>query len=211
MRAAGRRSTSTRRLGRGSSHAVFTAWVRLAGTAAPRPAVRGLILYSFTTARYMREVAQPAIDRGLAAGGRDRNGFEVRASPFVVTDPDGPARERAISAVREQIAFYASTPSYRPVLELHGWGDLGTELWALSRQNRWAEMGALIDDDVLGAFAVVAEPEGLAEAIRQHIGGYADRVGLTLPQGSDPDWHAGVVRSLKETAAAPGSWSPDIS
>jgi len=159
----------------------------------------GLILHSFTTARYVREVTQPAIDRGLVAGGRDRTGFEVRASPFVVAEPDGPTRDQAIAAVRDQIAFYASTPSYRPVLELHGWGDLQTELSALSRQGRWAEMGALIDDDVLDAFAVVTEPDGLAEALRRHVGGYADRVGLALPRGTDPDWHADVVESLRST------------
>lgn len=165
----------------------------------------GLILHSFTTARYMREVTQPAVDRGLAAGGRDRSSFDVRASPFVVAAPDGPARERAIATVREQIAFYASTPSYRPVLELHGWGELQTDLRALTRQGRWSEMGVLIDDDVVDAFAVVAEPDGLAEAIRRHIGNYSDRVGLTLPPGSDPDWHADVVRSLQKTAAVPPS------
>ncbi|WP_052425109.1 TIGR03617 family F420-dependent LLM class oxidoreductase [Streptomyces fulvoviolaceus] len=191
--------------------AVFVAAVGPRMTEATAQVADGLILHSFTTARYVREVTQPAIDRGLAARGRDRSSFEVRASPFVVTDPDGPGRDQAIAAVRDQIAFYASTPSYRPVLELHGWGDLQTELSALSRQGRWAEMGALIDDEVFGAFVVVAEPEGLGEAMRQHIGSYADRVGLTLPQGCDPDWHAGVVRSLKETAAAPCSSPPDVS
>lgn len=179
--------------------AVFVAAVGPRMTEAAARVADGLILHGFTTARYVREVTQPAIDRGLAAGDRDRASFEVRASPFVVAELDGPTRDQAIAAVRDQIAFYASTPSYRPVLELHGWGDLQTELSALSRQGRWAEMGALIDDDVLGAFAVVTEPDGLAEALRQHVGGYADRVGLALPRGTDPDWHADVVRSLRST------------
>lgn len=179
--------------------AVFVAAVGPRMIEAAARVADGLILHSFITARYVQEVTQPAIERGLAAGGRDRNSFQVRASPFVVTEPDGPARDQAIAAVRDQIAFYASTPSYRPVLELHGWGDLQTELSALSRQGRWAEMGALIDDDVVGAFAVVAEPEGLAGALRQHIGSYANRVGLALPRGSDPHWQAEIVRSLKET------------
>lgn len=180
--------------------AVFVAAVGPRMTEATARVADGVILHTFTTARYVQEVTRPAIDRGLAAGGRHRDSFEVRASPFVVAEPDGPARDQAITAVRDQIAFYASTPSYRPVLELHGWGDLQTDLSALVRQGRWAEMGALIDDDVLGAFAVVAEPEELAEAICRHIGGYADRVGLVLPQAADPDWHASVVRSLKEAA-----------
>ncbi|MEV8544103.1 LLM class flavin-dependent oxidoreductase [Streptomyces sp. NPDC051572] len=183
--------------------AVFVAAVGPRMTEATAEVADGLILHSFTTARYMREVTQPAIDRGLAVGGRDRNGFEVRASPFVVAAPDGPDRERAITAVREQIAFYASTSSYRPVLDLHGWGELQTDLRELTRQGRWSEMSALIDDDVVDAFAIVAEPDGLAEAIHRHIGDYADRVGLTLPPGSDPDWHADVVRALKKTAVVP--------
>ena len=74
-------------------------------------------------------------------------------------------------ATRQQIAFYGSTPAYRGVLDLHGWGELQTELNAMSKQGEWAAMGELIDDDMLDAFAVVAEPEparaGAARPLRR--------------------------------------------
>ena len=73
-------------------------------------------------------------------------------------------------AAKEQIAFYGSTPGYRGVLELHGWGDLGVELNQLSRKGEWVAMGELITDDVLDAFAIVAEPDDIAPAIVARFG-----------------------------------------
>ena len=96
---------------------------------------------------------------------------------------------RAVAGTRAQIAFYGSTPAYRAVLDLHGWGGLGDELNALSRSHRedkWAAMGALIDDDVLHAFAVVAEPAGVAAQIRDRFGGLIDRVLVLRPLREQP-------------------------
>jgi luciferase-like monooxygenase len=88
---------------------------------------------------------------------------------------------------KEQIAFYGSTPAYRPVLELHGWGDLQDELNRLSKQGEWTAMGELITDDVLEAFAVVATPEDVPKAMIDRYAGVVDRVQLYLPYRSDPD------------------------
>jgi hypothetical protein len=81
-------------------------------------------------------------------------------------------------ATRERIAFYGSTPAYRGVLDLHGWGDLQPELNLLSKQGRWKEMGDLIDDSMLDAFAVVAEPDQVAAKLRQRYTGLVDRVAV---------------------------------
>ena len=119
----------------------------------------GIIIHGFTTERYVKEVTVPAIERGLAKAGRSRASFEISGPLFVVTGRDEAELERASKGTRQQIAFYGSTPAYRGVLELHGWGDLQTELNTLSKQGEWVEMGDLIDDEILQTFAVVAEPE----------------------------------------------------
>ena len=108
-----------------------------------------MIIHGFTTERYVKEVTLPAIERGLAKAGRSRADFEVSGPLFVVTGTNEEEFATAKQAVQQQIAFYGSTPAYRGVLELHGWGDLQPELNALSKQGEWVKMGELIDDDVL--------------------------------------------------------------
>ena len=114
----------------------------------------------------MREVTLPALERGWAKAGKARSDFEISGPMFVVTGTNEEEIERAAQAgTKQQIAFYGSTPAYRGVLELHGWGDLQTDLNRLSKQGEWVEMGELIDDDILETFAVVAEPEDVPKAM----------------------------------------------
>ncbi|HXW32337.1 MAG TPA: TIGR03617 family F420-dependent LLM class oxidoreductase, partial [Acidimicrobiales bacterium] len=101
----------------------------------------GLLAHGFTTARYMREVTIPALERGLARVGRLRRDFEISYPAMIVTGDDEADMETADRAVRAQLAFYGSTPAYRPVLELHGWAGLSDRLHELSLQGRWQEMG----------------------------------------------------------------------
>ena len=126
---------------------VGQAMTRVAGEVAD-----GFLCHGFTTERYLREVTLPALTQGRA----DLAGFEVSGSPLVVTGRTEEEMNEARRGVREQIAFYGSTPAYRPVLERHGWGALSDELHVLSRQGRWQQMGTLVDDQVLDAFAVTA-------------------------------------------------------
>lgn len=139
----------------------------------------GLVAHGFTTARYLREVTMPAIERGLAKSGRRRRDFELCCPMFVVTGATEQALEASRAAVRSQIAFYGSTPAYRPVLALHGWEGLADELHQLSRRGAWEEMGSRIGDDVLEAFAVVAPPDRVAERVRERAGGLVDRLAFT--------------------------------
>jgi probable F420-dependent oxidoreductase len=136
----------------------------------------GMLVHAFTTERYLREVTLPALERGMARGGRSRGDFQLSCPVFVVTGTTDSERELAERRTREQIAFYASTPAYRPVLDLHGWGDLHPELNALSKQGEWAEMGRRINDEVLEAFAVVDEPSKVAGRIIERYGDVLDRV-----------------------------------
>jgi probable F420-dependent oxidoreductase len=141
----------------------------------------GLIAHGFTTEKYFREVTLPAIERGLAKAGRPRTEFAVSCPVFVVTGEDERAFEASRTAVTRQIAFYGSTPAYRGVLEAHGWGELQSELNRLSKLGRWEEMGTRIDDEVLEAFAVVAEPDRVVSALKARCGDSIDRVLCTFP------------------------------
>ena len=87
-------------------------------------AADGIIIHGFTTERYVKEVTVPALERGLAAAGRQRSDFEISGPLFVVTGRTEEERDAAATGTRQQIAFYGSTPAYKGVLDLHGWGDL---------------------------------------------------------------------------------------
>jgi len=158
----------------------------------------GIILHAFTTERYVREVTMPALEQGFAKGARLRGDFEISGPMFIVSGTNDEEVERALQGTKQQIAFYGSTPAYRPVLELDGWGDLQTELNRLSKQGEWVAMGELITDEVLDAFAVVAEPEAVPKAMRARYGGLVDRVQFYAPYRSDPERWKSVLAGFHE-------------
>jgi probable F420-dependent oxidoreductase len=163
----------------------------------------GLIPHPFTTQRYLREVTVPLLREGLATSGRAVDDIAVSLSGLVVTGATEEAMAAADVAVRRQIAFYGSTPAYRAVLELHGWGALGDELNKLSRgrdEERWTAMGALVDDEVLAAFAVVAEPDALGAALVERFGGLVDRFQFYLPYPCDQAALAPAIDALRSTS-----------
>ncbi len=147
---------------------VNTGLARLAGEAAD-----GFLVHPFHTVRYLREILLPAIDEGAAKAARPRP--KVQLTAFVVTD------EYEESFVRSQIAFYASTPSYRRVMRLHGWEDVAERLSALAARGKWEDMPALISDEMLHTFAVVASPADLPAALEARYRGLADRLSLYTP------------------------------
>jgi probable F420-dependent oxidoreductase len=158
---------------------------RMTGTAGA--VADGLLVHPFSTERYLREVSVPALARGAATRTDALGPPEVVDSTFVVTGRTEEELAAAGRRVREQLAFYGSTPAYRPVLELHGWGDLGDELNRLSRgraPDRWTAMGHLVDDEVLRTFAVVAEPSAVAARLAERGAGVVTRYsvnGLGVP------------------------------
>jgi probable F420-dependent oxidoreductase len=159
----------------------------------------GLLVHAFTTERYLRERTLPALERGLARSGRTRAALALSIPGLVATGSDEAAMARAVEATRKQVAFYASTPAYRAVLELHGWGPLGEQLTALSRTadpGRWDAMSALVDDEVLHEFAVVAEPHRVAEAIRARFDGLIDRFSFYTTYEVDDGLWDDVVAKL---------------
>jgi probable F420-dependent oxidoreductase len=159
----------------------------------------GVLLHGFTTERYAREVTMPAVERVLERVGRDRSAFEVKYAPFVVTGRDEHEMAASAKVAKERIAFYGSTPAYRGVLELHGWGELQTELNQLSKQGQWVAMGERVDDEVLAAFAVVAPIDELGSTIARRVAGVADRTSLHLPKGVDASMAGSITDTIRRT------------
>ena len=160
----------------------------------------GIIVHAFTTDKYLRETTLPALERGFAkarARGEEksRENFEISYPCFVVTGRDERELAGAKQATRQQIAFYGSTPAYKPVLDSVGAGELQSELNTMSKQGRWVEMGSLIDDDLMGNFAVVAEPDGIAAAIKNRFGDIVDRTSAAYAQLPKDD-RARIVQEL---------------
>ncbi len=157
----------------------------------------GFFCHGFTTEKYLREVTLPALERGREKAGRSMDGFEICGPSFVVTGNTAEEFEQAKVGTRQQIAFYGSTPAYRPVLECHGWGDLQTDLNRLSKEGKWAEMGTLIDDEVLETFAVVGEPEEIGPELNQRYSDVISRISFYAPYDADRDRWQKVLTDLK--------------
>ncbi len=140
----------------------------------------GLRLHPIATFRYARDVILPAVAAGAERGGRQPASFDLVGAPFMALGRDEAQLEAAKHALRKQIAFYASTRSYHGVLAHHGWQDIGLELHRLSVAGEWSRMPALITDDMLDEWAVVATYDRLAETIRARCAGLFSTVVLVL-------------------------------
>ena len=157
----------------------------------------GFLCHGFTTEKYLREVTIPALARGRAKAGKTMEGFEIVGPSFVVTGSNEEEMAAAAAGTRQQIAFYGSTPAYRGVLDIHGWGGLQDELNTLSKAGKWVEMGNLIDDEILNTFAVVGEPETVAPELHRRYGDVIERISFYAPYKSDPERWRRVLDDLK--------------
>ncbi|MBJ19515.1 MAG: TIGR03617 family F420-dependent LLM class oxidoreductase [bacterium] len=156
----------------------------------------GFFVHPFSTAKSFGELTLPALDRGLEAVGRAASALEISLQVMVCTGADDEEIEHSREATKTQVAFYGSTPAYRPVLECHGWGDLQPELNAMTKQGKWGEMNALISDELLEEIAVCAPIGEVAERVRERCQARADRVSLVAHWTRDPDMWDDVIRDL---------------
>jgi probable F420-dependent oxidoreductase len=156
----------------------------------------GMIIHPFSTVPYIESVTLPAIEKGLAKAGRKRQDFEISYSNFVVTGRDEAEFDASRRAAKERIAFYGSTPAYKGVLDSIGVGELQGELNTMSKQGRWKEMGTLITDDILAAFAVVGEPGEIAPEMLRRYGSFTDRTSASFPV-SDEAQRDQIIRTLR--------------
>lgn len=156
----------------------------------------GLFVHAFSTPEYMRQVLLPAIERGLARSGRTRDDFEICFSAFLADTEAAQSVAAARSQARNSVAFYASTPDYRRVLDVHGLADLQPRLRQMTRDGAWDRMAAEIDDDVLDLFCITGSPGEICAGIADRWGGIADQVLLTADywqrHEGNREWQEGV-------------------
>jgi len=156
----------------------------------------GLIVHLFTTERYFREVTLPAVERGLARSGKSREDFEIMGPVFARLTDDEQIFADQCTSLRRQIAFYASTPAYRGVLERHGWEDLQAELNRMAKLDQWEEMGDRISDEMLDEFSLTTSAEALAENVHARYGEMFDRL-MDRFEIADRDLHREQVAKLR--------------
>ncbi len=151
----------------------------------------GFHVHPMHSVSYLRQVIRPEIDKGAKAAGRAPGSLALHASVFAVSGDTAEERIASERAVREQVAFYASTPNYRALLEHHGFSGLGKELSALMRQGDFEAMFRRVPDALLSEVALSAEPAKLGQALRLRHGGALDRVSLYFPipeAGEEAPW-----------------------
>lgn len=141
----------------------------------------GFHVHPFHSVAYLEQIVRPQVAAGAAEAGRALADLALTSSVFVITGPDQATMENMRQAVRQQLAFYASTPTYRVVLECHGWVAVGEQLSRMAKDGDWAEMGRLISDEMLEVFAVEAPLHQLGAALKRRYRGRLDRIALYLP------------------------------
>lgn len=160
----------------------------------------GIKLHGFNTMQYTRDVLLPQITKGLAKSGRSREQFEICGGGFLATGRDWSAVEQSVGEVKRQISFYGSTRTYQNVFDHHGWGDLTAQLHEMSLQGKWAEMPAVIPDDVVSEFAVVAPYDKVVDLIHERYDGICDRIGFGSAGRTPEDQEAAreIIKQLQK-------------
>jgi probable F420-dependent oxidoreductase len=160
----------------------------------------GLHVHPLHTAKYLREHVHPAVEEGLRASGRSRKDFAYAAACFVVVGDTERERAHNAKAVKQQIAFYASTRTYEPVLAAHGWEGIAQELHEKSLEGDWTGMTRLITDEMLDTIAVSGTYESIGRKLRERYAGLLDRITLYQPyeKAFDESRLAALIREFKD-------------
>lgn len=166
---------------------VFTAAVNSYNCQVAGEVSDGLMLHSLTSPEYVRQVVRPNLEKGAQKAGRDGGAIKVTGGGFIITGSDRASIRAMQAEVRKRIAFYASTRSYFPVLEAHGFEEIGQQLHEMSLKGQWAEMGELVNDEMLEAFSVSGEYDEIADKFASRYGGLLDEVSLTLVCEKQPE------------------------
>ncbi|MBW2315477.1 MAG: TIGR03617 family F420-dependent LLM class oxidoreductase [Deltaproteobacteria bacterium] len=164
----------------------------------------GLRLHPIATFRYAREVVLPAVEAGAKKAGRDPSEIDMLGAPFLAIAEDEKGIEAARQALKQHIAFYASTPTYHAVLEFHGWQDVGHELHQMSRKGKWQEMPERISDEMVEEWAIVGTRDELASKLRERCSGVFSTLLLDLAPElrRDDAWVGETVQALQQEHSA---------
>ena len=162
----------------------------------------GVLLHSLVSAKYVEEMVLPNLEAGAGKAGRSLADLVVSGGGFITVDQGQDERSRSYEATRRRIAFYASTPAYRGVLDVHGWARVADELRELSFKGQWEEMASLVTEEMMDAFCVAGSFQTIGARIKARYGGYATRVSLPMPEDHAAD--GGQVRGLIQELHAVG-------
>ena len=159
----------------------------------------GVLIHPFNTQKYTDEVIIPNIKLGAEKSGRKTNSIEINEGGFIITGPNESAIDDAITRTRSQLAFYASTPSYSGVMDLHGWGNTAEKLYQMSKTGDWNNMGKEITDEMLHSFAVIGDFDEIATRIKSRFGHYASSIKFSIPdnQNSKKSLLRKIIHSIK--------------
>lgn len=160
----------------------------------------GVLLHSFNTPKHTEEVIIPNLETGALKAGRSVDEIKISGGGFVVTGASDEEIDAKRKTTKDQIAFYASTRSYAPVMNTHGWNDTAQKLYRMSVDGKWTEMGAEINDDMLDQFAVIGNYDEITDKIKSRYGKHASSVGFSIPinSGEDEERLKDLLRRLKE-------------
>ena len=162
----------------------------------------GIRPHPVCTPKYMREVMLPAIKRGAATTGRSLDGFEIAMKPLVATAATQDILAQRARDARARIAFYCSTPAYRPAFEIHGLGDLSRELSVLSKAGRWEEMPDRISDDILHEYVTIGTYDEIGDRLVERYADVVTSMEFSIPAGTDEDNSilSGLVKQVQSAA-----------
>ena len=154
-------------------------------------------LHVFCTRKYLEQAIQPILEAGLAKSGRKREDFEITGGGFMVTGKDDEAVQKLFDWVRYRVAFYGSTPAYWPVFEVHGLGDLGRKLNAMTKAGQWDKIAGEVSDDVVHLFAAVGRHDQIEKAIAARFGGLVDSVSASASSSKPSDLPSDLIQDLQ--------------
>ncbi|MGB5809439.1 MAG: TIGR03617 family F420-dependent LLM class oxidoreductase [Polyangiales bacterium] len=183
----------------GGSPPIYLGGVGPKMTEAAGEVADGMLLHPFHTENSLQQVTLPAVERGLESAGRTLDDFRLSAQVIIVTGRDDAERERALAMARNQIAFYASTPAYRSVLEAEGKGELQPTLRAMTKEGRWGDMASAIDDELLQAIAVIGTPKEIANTLTKRYADLASRIAFASPFPIASECSAEIIERFRES------------
>jgi probable F420-dependent oxidoreductase len=156
----------------------------------------GLITHSFVTERTLREVTMKTLEARLEKKGKQRKDFELHLPLFIATGSNEEEYRRNVEWHRHRIGFYSSTPAYKEMLDLHGWGDVHTETRRMTREGRWDDLGTVISDEMVDTYTVRGEPKDIAPKIKQRFSDFVDVIQCNL-ELEDEDVQYEIVKSIE--------------
>lgn len=147
----------------------------------------GVLLHSFGTFKYIREVVMPNLQKGADKAGRSPSDIDINGGGYIITGPNEEHIQKSRQEVKNAISFYASTRSYAPVMNAHGWNDTAQKLYRMSVEGKWPEMGAQITDEMLDEFAIVGGYDEIIDKVKATYGPFASSLSFSIPVNSGED------------------------